>query len=104
MSEKELSMVPKKGNGAQAPSAQQTDESSVSHEPTQDQIRLRAYQIYLEPGYPGQELDDWLRAELELQKVALSHEAGIALSNGVNAAPKTENDIRSIATMERGKQ
>jgi len=72
MSGKELSIVPKKGNGGQAPSAQQTDEASVSHGPTQDQIRLRAYQIYLERGVrPGQELDDWLRAERELQKVAL---------------------------------
>jgi len=61
-----------KGNGAQAPSVEQTEEGSVSHGPTQDQIRLRAYQIYLERGaHPGQELDDWLRAERELQKVAL---------------------------------
>ena len=66
-------MVPKKkGNGAQAPSAQQTEEASVNHWPTQDQIRLRAYQNYLERGaHAGQELDDWLRAERELQKVAL---------------------------------
>lgn len=72
MSEKELSMVPKKGNGAQTPSTQQTGEAAVSREPTRDQIRLRAYQIYLERGaHPGQELDDWLRAERELQKVAL---------------------------------
>jgi hypothetical protein len=62
----------KKGNGSQALSAQQTEEASVSHEPTQDQIRLRAYHIYLERGaHAGQELDDWLRAERELQKVAL---------------------------------
>ena len=62
----------KKGNGAQAPSVQQTEETSVNHGPTQDQIRLRAYQIYLERGaHHGQELDDWLRAERELQKVAL---------------------------------
>ena len=62
----------KKGNGAQAPSVEKTEEASVSHGPTQDQIRLRAYQIYLERGaHPGQELDDWLRAERELQKVAL---------------------------------
>ena len=62
----------KKGNGAQAPSVEQTEEASVSHGPTQDQIRLRAYQIYLERGaHPGQELDDWLRAERELQKLTL---------------------------------
>ena len=62
----------KKGNGSQAPSAQQTEEASVNHWPTQDQIKLRAYQIYLERGArPGQELEDWLRAERELQKLAL---------------------------------
>jgi hypothetical protein len=62
----------KKGNGAPAPSVEQTEEASVNHGPTQDQIRLRAYQIYLERGgHHGQELDDWLRAERELQKVAL---------------------------------
>jgi len=62
----------KKGTGSQAPSAQQTEGASASHAPTQDQIRVRAYQIYVERGaHPGQELDDWLRAERELQKVAL---------------------------------
>ena len=63
----------KKGNGAQAPSVEQAEEASVSHGPTHDQIRLRAYQLYLERGaHPGQELDDWLRAEREFQKVALT--------------------------------
>ena len=37
-----------------------------------DQIRRRAYEIYLEGGsLPGRELDDWLRAERELRKIAL---------------------------------
>jgi hypothetical protein len=66
-------MVPNKnGNGSQATSLQRTKEASVSLGPTHDQIRRRAYQIFLERGArPGQELDDWLRAERELQKVAL---------------------------------
>jgi hypothetical protein len=35
--------------------------------PTQEQIALRAYQIYLERnGAPGNPLEDWVRAELEL--------------------------------------
>ena len=34
-----------------------------------EQIRLRAYQIYLERGgFPGNELDDWLQAERELER------------------------------------
>ncbi len=35
--------------------------------PTQDEIALRAYHIYLERGCtPGNPLDDWVRAEREL--------------------------------------
>ena len=61
-----------KGNGSQARSVLQAQEAYVSHRPTHDQIRYRAYQIYLEHGArPGQELDDWLRAERELQRIAL---------------------------------
>ncbi|SRR5258708_2498911 len=42
------------------------------HAPSHEEIRRRAYEIYLEGGgRSGNELDDWLRAERELQKVAL---------------------------------
>jgi hypothetical protein len=35
-----------------------------------EEIRLRAYEFYLERGgQPGLELDDWLQAELELGQV-----------------------------------
>ncbi len=35
--------------------------------PTHEQIRMRAYEIYLTRGAaPGHELDDWLLAETEL--------------------------------------
>ena len=35
--------------------------------PTQEEIALRAYHIYLErSGAPGNELEDWIRAEREL--------------------------------------
>jgi hypothetical protein len=35
--------------------------------PTQDEIALRAYHIYLQRGSaPGNELEDWTRAEREL--------------------------------------
>ena len=44
----------------------------ANHAPNHDEIRRRAYEIYLErDGHPGDELDDWLRAERELQKLAL---------------------------------
>jgi Protein of unknown function (DUF2934) len=41
---------------------------SVSHAPGLGEIRLRAYEIYLERGgLPGNELEDWLQAERELK-------------------------------------
>lgn len=37
--------------------------------PTDDQIRRRAYERFLERGgAPGSELDDWLEAERELRR------------------------------------
>jgi hypothetical protein len=38
-------------------------------QPTEDQIRMRAYEIYCaRNGAPGSELDDWLQAENELKE------------------------------------
>ena len=37
-----------------------------------EEIRGRAYEIYLERGgQPGDEMDDWLQAERELERLAL---------------------------------
>jgi hypothetical protein len=48
------------------------EDASANYPPSQEEIRRRAYEIYLERGgLPGSELDDWHRAERELQKVAL---------------------------------
>jgi hypothetical protein len=39
----------------------------AKHQPTSEEIALRAYQIYLERGAaPGNELEDWIQAEREL--------------------------------------
>ena len=55
-----------------SPIQPQAENTSASHAPSHEEIRRRAYEIYLERnGLPGDELDDWLRAERELQKVAL---------------------------------
>lgn len=43
-------------------------QTAESH-PTRDEIELRAYQAYLERGgVPGQDVEDWLQAERELQE------------------------------------
>lgn len=47
------------------------EDTSANYTPSHEQIRRRAYEKYLErDGLPGDALDDWLRAERELQKVA----------------------------------
>ena len=46
----------------------QADETSKRQAPSHEEIRRRAYEIYLERGGgPGDELDDWMRAERELE-------------------------------------
>jgi hypothetical protein len=49
----------------------QAEDTSANHTPSREEIRLRAYEIYLERGgFPGNELDDWLQAERELERAA----------------------------------
>lgn len=50
-----------------SPIQAQPEDTSANHTITSDEIRLRAYEIYLERGsLRGSELDDWLQAEYEL--------------------------------------
>ncbi len=66
-------MSSKKGNGntelhATATQAEDMGEASVGNAERDEDIRRRAYEIYLEGGeQPGRELDDWLQAERELE-------------------------------------
>lgn len=59
-----------KASTLQAPPA--TDKAvRTATRPTEEQIALRAHQIFLERGAkPGSDLDDWLKAERELTTVA----------------------------------
>jgi hypothetical protein len=38
--------------------------------PTEEQIRKRAYEIYLRHRKPGRDVIDWLQAELELKQMS----------------------------------
>ena len=71
-----MSSKPKRNGSAepQATSTQaETGEASVGNAPRDEDIRRRAYEIYLERGeQPGRELDNWLQAERELEGGALS--------------------------------
>jgi hypothetical protein len=52
------------------------EDASADHTPSREEIQLRAYEIYLERGgLPGNELDDWLQAERELNRTAPSKSA-----------------------------
>ena len=44
------------------------ENASANHTPNCEEIRLRAYEIYLERGsLSGDEIDDWLQAEREIK-------------------------------------
>jgi hypothetical protein len=76
---KEKSMASRpKGNEstglhATSTSAIETPEASVGNAARDEDIRRRAYEIYLARGeQPGRDLDDWLAAERELEGTPLS--------------------------------
>jgi hypothetical protein len=75
--DKEISMSskPKRIGSAESPAAPiqaATEDVSAGNAASAEEIRLRAYIIYLERGGgPGLELDDWLQAERELEGGAL---------------------------------
>jgi hypothetical protein len=83
----------------------QADETSARSTPSDEEIRRRAHEIYLERGSrPGNELDDWLRAERELQKVALFARDWNRVQQRIAPTPKTEIDIRPMETKGRVNQ
>ena len=46
-------------------------DTSANYSASREEIRLRAYEIYLQrSGLPGNEFDDWLQAERELERAA----------------------------------
>lgn len=56
-----------RANGHKAPSPKKTTKQTIQTAPKDEEIRLRAYELFLSRnGAPGNELDDWLRAEREL--------------------------------------
>ena len=54
----------------------QAQQISAKRRPTEEEIRSRAYEIYLERcDIPGTELDDWLQAEREAESAVRFLEA-----------------------------
>lgn len=51
---------------------EKTGEASIWNEVSENDIRRRAYEIYLDRGQkPDTELDDWLQAEREIEQEVL---------------------------------
>jgi Protein of unknown function (DUF2934) len=72
-----MSSKPKRIGSAEPLTAATRAAEDVSVGASDEEIRLRAYEIYLERGEtPGLELDDWLQAERELQDGKLSRAHG----------------------------
>jgi hypothetical protein len=64
----------------EVPLKSQGEDSSANHTRRREEIRLRAYEIYLERGaLPGNELDDWLQAERELERAMPAKALGLVI-------------------------
>ena len=62
-------MEPDTRNAPMSSGANARNESMAS-EPSEEEIRIRAYRRYLERGRSdGRDFDDWLEAEMELKRV-----------------------------------
>jgi hypothetical protein len=76
----------------------------LSNSPTQKEIELRAYEIYLRRGTTGDPLTDWLTAEKELlERYAVSTEKQkkvVAVTAGVSG-PKSSGSRRTKSQVQR---
>jgi hypothetical protein len=73
--------------------------------PSHEEIRRRAYEIYLErDGHAGDALDDWLRAERELQKIALFTRDWNRLQDQVAPIPSVEIAVPNAEERKRSSQ
>jgi DUF2934 family protein len=81
------------------------EDASANHALSHQEISRRAYEIYLERnGLPGDELDDWLRAERELQKVALFTRDWNRLQHRVAPIPNVEIAVPNADERKRSSQ
>lgn len=64
----EKKVISKKTTGVKTTSSvKRTTKKASKSKPTYEQIQQRAYQIYVESGYKGNEVENWLKAEKELK-------------------------------------
>jgi len=79
-----------------------TEDALANHAPSHEEISRRAYEIYLErDGHAGDALDDWLRAERELQKVALFTRDRNRLQHQIAPIPNVEVSVPNAEERKR---
>jgi hypothetical protein len=82
-----------------------TEDALANRAPSHEEIRHRAYEIYLErDGHAGDALDDWLRAERELQKIALFTRDWNRLQDQVAPIPNVEIAVPNAEERKRSSQ
>ena len=71
-----MASKPKRNGSTESQTTQaKTGKVPAGNSAPDEEIRRRAYEIYLERGeQPGRELNDWLQAERELERGALRRE------------------------------
>jgi len=67
-----------------APIQPHAEDTFANRTPSREEIRFRAYEIYLERGgRPGNEFDDWLQAERELERAAPPKVSGFSIKEEI---------------------
>jgi hypothetical protein len=83
----------------------QTEDALANHALSHEEIRRRAYEIYLErDGRAGDALADWLRAERELRKIAVFTRDWNRLQDQLAPTPNVEIAVPNAAERKRSSQ
>ena len=61
--------------------------------PSEEQIRKRAYEIYLKHRQPGRDLQNWLQAERELMEVSERRETETAVWEDTSTRRGVEENV-----------
>ncbi len=68
--------------------------------PTEEEIRVRAYQIYVERGrQDGHDIDDWLQAEYELTQLPVHKVVELAAARPSRGGKSAKKSLAQVVTM-----
>ena len=69
--------------------------------PTEEEIRERAYEIYVKHGEPGRDAGNWLEAEQELQQMQKIAET--KATDWEQKATRRRRDVKRVAIVSSGR-